>query len=307
VADNQIKYLATRSEELDQETRVSVYTFNTAVRCLIYDKDVLRLPSLKGLYKPSGMTALVDATIKSQEDLAATAQLYGDHAFLTYVITDGAENASKRRKELKPYLDRLPENWTVALLVPDASGAHEAKKFGFPADNIAIWDANSAKGFEEAGKTIRQATDNFMQARSTGNFRGTRGLFDMSAANLTKDKVTAALKPLPKGHYHLVEIGASDPVVIKDFVWRLGIPYELGKAYYQLSKTEKIQPQKNICVVDKKTKKVYAGAQARDILGLPSMEVKVSPQQNPDYLVFVQSTSVNRKLVPGTKLLVMDD
>src|SRR5688572_3626524 len=119
VADNQIKYLATRSEELDQETRVSVYTFNTQVRCLIYDKDVLRLPSLRGLYKPSGMTALIDATIKSQEDLAATAQLYGDHAFLTYVLTDGAENASRKKSTaLKSKLESLPENWTVAVLVP---------------------------------------------------------------------------------------------------------------------------------------------------------------------------------------------
>jgi hypothetical protein len=40
VADGQIKYLAQRSQELDQETRVSVYSFNEEVECLIYDKDV---------------------------------------------------------------------------------------------------------------------------------------------------------------------------------------------------------------------------------------------------------------------------
>jgi hypothetical protein len=56
VADNQIQYLATRSKELDQETRITVYTFEGGnyyspknIQCLIYDKDVLRVPSIAGL------------------------------------------------------------------------------------------------------------------------------------------------------------------------------------------------------------------------------------------------------------------
>jgi hypothetical protein len=39
------------------------------------------------------------------------------------------------------------------------------------------------------------------------------------------------------------------------------------------------------------------------MVGLPNYKVRVRPDFNPDYKVFVQSTSVNRKLVPGTKLL----
>jgi hypothetical protein len=112
---------------------------------------------------------------------------------------------------------------------------------------------------------------------------------------------------MPKGRYHLLDVNPGDPVVIKEFTWKAGIPYELGKAYYQLTKSEKIQPQKHICVMEKKTKKVYAGSYARDLLGLPATEVKVSPQTNPEFDVFVQSTSINRKLVPGTRLLVMDN
>jgi hypothetical protein len=42
VADQQIAYLARRSRELDQETRVTVYVFADKVECVIYDKDVLR-------------------------------------------------------------------------------------------------------------------------------------------------------------------------------------------------------------------------------------------------------------------------
>src|SRR6478736_1986894 len=95
VADEQIKYLALRSEELQQETRVSVYLFADTVQCLIFDMDVMRLPSISDLYRSSGMTALVDAVVKSQDDLATTSQIYGDHGFLTFVLTDGMENASK--------------------------------------------------------------------------------------------------------------------------------------------------------------------------------------------------------------------
>lgn len=66
VADQQIAYLARRSRELDQETRVTVYVFANKVECVIYDKDVLRMPSLKQLYRVGGMTALLAATLTSQ-------------------------------------------------------------------------------------------------------------------------------------------------------------------------------------------------------------------------------------------------
>ena len=53
------------------------------------------------------------------------------------------------------------------------------------------------------------------------------------------------------------------------------------------------------------TGRVFSGPAARQLLGLPCAEATVKPGENPAYTVFVQSTSVNRKLVPGTKLLVM--
>jgi hypothetical protein len=71
VFDNQIKFLAKRSTELNQETRVSVYLFGSTVENVIFDMDVLRLPSLKELYKIEGMTALIDATIQAISDLSS--------------------------------------------------------------------------------------------------------------------------------------------------------------------------------------------------------------------------------------------
>jgi hypothetical protein len=64
VADNQIAYLAKRSKELDQETRVTVYTFGNTTECLFYDKDVLRMPSLKGHYRIDGMNKVATGVKK---------------------------------------------------------------------------------------------------------------------------------------------------------------------------------------------------------------------------------------------------
>lgn len=97
VADNQVAHLANRSKELNQETRATVYTFSDAAECVYYDKDVLRMPSLKGSYRIGGNTALIDATIQAIDDLSQTPQLYGDHAFLVYVLTDGEENRSSKK------------------------------------------------------------------------------------------------------------------------------------------------------------------------------------------------------------------
>jgi hypothetical protein len=52
-------------------------------------------------------------------------------------------------------------------------------------------------------------------------------------------------------------------------------------------------------------KAVYMGEDARRMLGLPTSGVaKVRPGNHSSFDVFVQSTSLNRKLVRGTKLLV---
>lgn len=305
VADNQIAYLAQRSRELDQETRVTVYTFADRVECLIYDKDVLRMPSLSGLYNPNGWTALLDATKKAIDDLKKTPELYGDHAFLVYVLTDGQENRSRiSPRELETLLKGLPENWTVATFVPDQTGKFEAKKFGFPADNIAVWDT-SAKGLQEVGETIRQTTDSFMTSRAVG-VRGTKNLFNIDAAvaGVTKQAAAAVATKLHFGQYRMLEVKEAGPVAsfVEEATHRA---YRLGEAFYQLSKPEKVGGAKAVVLMDKKTKEVYAGTGARALLGLPDYEVKVAPAAHPDFEIFVQSTSTNRKLVPGTKLLLI--
>ncbi|MFF5370214.1 vWA domain-containing protein [Streptomyces sp. NPDC013187] len=315
VADQQIAYLARRSRELDQETRVTVYVFADKVECVIYDKDVLRMPSLKQLYRTGGMTALLAAALKSQSELAQTAQLYGDHSFLTFVLTDGQENASHRcpdaaardpRQLVQAVAEMIrtqQDNWTLAVLVPDQMGKREAMQCGFPKDNIAIWDATSTQGLEEAGQVIRQATENFMMGRTQG-IRGSRAVFSTGGEAVNEDTIKAAgLTPADPSKYQLIPVARD--AAIREWVIECGHTYTTGGAYYELSKSEKIQARKQIAVLEKKTDRVYTGPQARALLGLPDTEVRVKPDHNDHFTIFVQSTSVNRKLVANTRLLLM--
>jgi hypothetical protein len=297
VADNLTKYLSQRSVELDQETRITVYKFNDNVECLYYDKDVLRLPSMGSLYRTNGMTALLDATGQAIEDLEKTATLYGDHAFLVYILTDGQENASRLwSRRISAKLSSLPDNWTVALMVPDQSGIFEAKKFGFPPSNISLWDV-SPKGISEAGEAIRKATDTFMQARAQG-VRGSKSIFTLSLDNIDKNLLTK-LSPLRYSLFY----NDGDVIQIKDFVENRGRTYRLGQGYYELVKKETVQPLKDVAIMEKDSKDIYVGTEARRMLGLPSDYIMIAPQDHPRYDIFIQSTSVNRKVMPRQKVL----
>jgi len=69
-----------------------------------------------------------------------------------------------------------------------------------------------------------------------------------------------------------------------------------------------VQDHKQIAIRDKKTGVIYSGVNARQMLGLPYHgTVKVVPGNHGAYDIFIQSTSVNRKLVKGTQVLYWDN
>lgn len=306
-ADGQVSHLAQRSKELDQETRITVYVFSDPqnIKCVVWDMDVLRLPSIAKFYRPDGNTAFIDASLLAMTDLAMTPEKYGDHSFLIYVLTDGEENRSKNAPlTLQRHIEGLPNHWTVAALVPNAHAKFEAKKFGFPAGNIEVWDTASSTGATEVGDRIRIATDNYMTARASG-IRSTKTLFTMDSVTLNAASIAqSGLTPLPRDRYMLVPVPTV--TVIKDFAESCGQHYRTGNGYYELSKRERIQPNKRIAIVERGGgNNVYVGGDARQLLGLPDHETLVGPEYNPDYRVHVQSMSNNRKLMPGTKFLYL--
>lgn len=320
VADNFIARLAARSKENDQETRVTVVTFSdpNKIECLVYDKDVLRLPSVSSLYRIDGMsTALIDAVVQSITDLQQTPTKYGDHAFLVYILTDGQENNSRtfdKVHTISSKMASLPENWTVGLFVPDQHGVFEAKRYGFPADNVTVWNP-SDKGIHEFGEVIAKTTDNYMTNRSLG-IRGTKSLFQMNDLTVADIK---SLTPLLQSAYSMPYVQVDDRAD-RFYLGHFGVPWRIGKVYYQLMKKETIQPGKSMAVLY--NNRVYTDPTSahlagitigspnlRGKLGLPvdGTSASVDPKNDKykDYVIFVQSTAPNRKLIAGTRALLL--
>jgi hypothetical protein len=313
---DQVKFLAEISQEMDQETRVSIWTFSHAseIHCLVHDVDVLRLPDIEEYYHPNGWTALLDATGKALDDIALIPQHRGDHAVLLFVITDGEENSSRYTSAalLKQRLAGLPENVSPIFLVPNETGRNAAERCGVPKGNIAIWET-TAKGIEKASTQVKAATTAFYQTRAT---RGTGTKGTNTFFSMTPDKVNAAtiaaagLVPLDYGTYtlHIVpNIPAKTEIrnYINDPVSGIGRKFVLGRNFYELSKREEIQANKDIAVWEIATDRVYVGRDARKLVGLPDHTVRVSPEDNPLYKILIRSDSVNRHLVPFKRILII--
>lgn len=320
-----------------QEFRVSIAQFASQgeYRMLIWDMDPRTLPSVKELYQPHGNTAMCEAVNRGLEDLALVSEKYGDYAHLVYVFTDGEENDSDGRLSrtawrtaysgvartqqdlMRQKLASLPDNVTVAAFVPsDPDGRHrfrnEAIRFGIPEHNVQEWDAQSEDGVFEVGRIVEQASTVWMENRAKG-IKATRNLFSTGADAVNEQTIAQAeLEPLAASAYKIFTV--TEESQIRPFVEaqkitvkgkKQPLTYRTGMAFYELMKTETIQVQKALAIMDKETEEVFTGPEVRDMVGLGGDTVRVKPNHNPKYKIFVQSTSVNRKLLPGTNLLVM--
>lgn len=305
VVDEQTAALAERSRQLGMEVRVSVIAFGSRPRVLVSEKDVFRLPSIKNDYRPAGRTALLDAVWLGLDDLALQPEKYGKHSFLVYAFTDGQENNSRvRPSAMSQRLANLPDNWTVAVFVPDKEGEYDAKEYGFPENNIAHWDATSTAGVEAAGSKVRETTNTFLTNVSSGVYRGTKNLFGVGDTNVNAKSVAATLDELQEGTDYVI-LHCDEREEIRSWIHAQGYEYTIGRALYQWTKTESIQPQKAAYFRSRKDGKLYGGSKARELAGFPQLEIRTKPDKNSEFDTFIQSTSVNRKLVPGTDVLLI--
>lgn len=303
VFNSQFKSIAQRSKELNQTTRVSIYTFNEELSNIIFDEDVNKVPDISNFYHPSGDTALIDATLNVIEEVRRLPELYGDFSTLMYIVSDGENRINNHlAPKLNKLITCLPDNWTIGFLAPDFQGVAEAKKFGFPSQNVSQWQCTE-KGTEEMGRSMYFATDSYMIGRSKG-VRSTNNLFNVDISSLSKTEVKNNLEQLNPKDYLLLNVYSDSP--IKEYVenWTKE-NFIIGSAYYQLNKPEVIQSNKNIALMDKSNGKIYSGSNARNLIKLPNFDIKVNPASYGQWLIFCQSLSVNRKLIRGTQLLVM--
>lgn len=223
--------------------------------------------------------------------------------FLVMVITDGYENASHRwnARSIAAEIQRLQatDRWSFAFRVP-RGGTRTLTALGISEGNVLEWD-QTQRGVEQASAATRAAMTQFYSDRKAG-IKST-GRFYANLVQVPASEIKANLVDISH-EVNLFSVNGSTE--LRSFVEAQTYPRPLlkGAAFYQLSKTEDVQDHKKIAVRDQTTGQVFSGAAARSLLGLPLHgDIRLSPGNNGNFDVFVQSTSVNRKLVPGTKLL----
>ena len=104
------------------------------------------------------------------------------------------------------------------------------------------------------------------------------------------------------GRFQTIAVDYDTP--IKDLVTSNGLVFEKGRGFYEFTKKETIQHHKEVIILNNETGDMYEGEAAREVLGLPAGTIDIKPDYDRvKYKVFVQSTSVNRKLIAGTTFL----
>lgn len=274
---------------------LSIYFFNTRL-----DKVD---SNYEGRYNCAGGTALLDSVhilvneLKNNKD--------GYEAYLINVITDGEENSSvitngKQFNKLLSELDK-EERWTIVFNLPKGYKKEFCRKFSIPEDNVREWEISEI-GMEQSNYVNTVGTQQYFTARQAGATRVKCFYKDIDLANVDKKNINR-LKDISN---NFVSYNVTKEEDIKSFILgKTKKDYVLGSCYYQLTKTEKIQPSKNVLLIKKGEDKILGGDKVKEILGINlNSDVKVNPKNLMDYEIYVQSTSHNRKLVRGTKVLV---
>ena len=94
-------------------------------------------------------------------------------------------------------------------------------------------------------------------------------------------------------------------ISIKSFVEENKLSFKKGRGFYQLTKPEVIQDYKEVIVRRKSDGVFLTGDKVKEALNIPktSKKFKLDLDEITDFDVFVQSTSVNRVLLPDTEFL----
>lgn len=304
------------SIENKQNTIVSVVECGSGhtslVKRVVVNSDVNALEHITDYRADGHGTPLFDSVGDLIEQFQSVPDRNDENvSFLVMAITDGYENRSVRYNAdtISRKIRELTatDRWTFVFRVPRGH-ASRLSRLGIPEGNILEWDQTQA-GVETAAKHDSAAFTQYFKTRSTGATSVDKFYSNLSEvsskdveANLTDISQEVTIWPVSK---------AEDGFAIRDFVeGRLkGDKMLKGAGFYQLTKTEKkVQEYKKILIRDRNTEAVYYGQSAKQLMGVPARgDFRLAPGDHSHYDIFIQSTSVNRKLKTGTSLVYWPD
>jgi hypothetical protein len=228
-------------------------------------------------------------------------------SFLVQITTDGEECSSRRETKITiaQKIKRVQDSgrWTFVARIPKGN-KHWFSGLGIPDGNIIEW-TNDGAGLEVATAQNKVAMDNYFVLRSAG--AKSSSVFYANAAAVDTSKLVDISN---KVSLYVVEgPDVQEGIQIRDFILKRRTQYLKGAAFYQLTKTEsKIAETKLVVVRDRTNGKIYGGQQARTMVNLPKFgNARLHPGDHKNYDIFIQSESVNRKLVKGTGVIYWEE
>lgn len=292
-----IKDAASR-EMLDTVVSVSEVGYNTSLSVTVSNPHVLKE---KTSWQSSGGTPLWTATLNLINMLTALPDANKDDvSFLVLMTTDGAATDHHMHQTLKVVISPLlaTGRWTFVARVPKGishSHRNDLISLGIPDSNIQEWETSSA-GMAASTAQTTQAMSGYFRARTAGAKASSAFYADASQVNV------AALVDITKKISLYVVPAADEGMQIRDFILRHRMQYLKGAAFYQLTKTEsRVSHTKLILIRDRQTGKFFGGQEARTMIGLPNdRNARLHPGDHKNFDLFIQSESINRKLVGGT-------
>ncbi len=258
---------------------------------------------------PSGMTPLFDSVYRAIKKLEELDDGKDDTSFVVSVVTDGHENQSVdpgvpftvREIERKTATDR----WTFTFLVPNGGEDIFSRSFNIPRGNIQGWDTKTAKGTKDAFIVSSLAYGKFFKLKASSGIgkKVSSRSFYSNTENLTVRNARSALSEITK---QVTFLSTPFDDKIRNVVLNAGEDWIKGAAFYALIKTEKrVHDYKLVALRVKTSGKVYCGQEARDMLGIGQAQgtVRLVPGDHGKFDVFIQSTSINRKILANTEVM----
>lgn len=225
-------------------------------------------------------------------------------SFLIMITTDGQECSSRFQTKVtikKLLQEKMNDGrWTFVFRVPKGATCF-IEKLGIPSGNIQEWDTTTA-GMATSSAQTQTAVTGYFSARAGG-----QSASSSFYANAAQVNVAALQEINPKEISLYVVDPADNGIQIQSFILKHRQKYLKGAAFYQLTKTEsRVGPEKQILIRDRQTGKFFGGKEARQMLGLPSNQnTRLHPGDHGNFDLFIQSESINRKLVGGTGVAYM--
>jgi hypothetical protein len=285
-----------RQVERDGKQRFNIQLFH-------FSEQLHAVASFDGIC-PSGNTALFDATVNATKFLPH--HLYKD-ATLVIVITDGVENASREYSgsRFAQFIrdKQNDDHHTFVFNVPPGYKNTFVKLSDVHPNNVNEWEQTEA-GFKEVEQKTFGGICSYTTLRSKGE---THSKSFYAQTDASKIKPSDLYNKNSTWRYDQYTVGKE--ATAKEFTEReTGKKYVIGQLFYQLMKTERVQENKEVVIQDKATKLIYDGPEIRKLIGIPAgKRVRVDPGNHAMFDVFIQSTSVNRILPRGTKVLIDKD